>query len=183
MLRHPYPLVGLADIGYLGFPIVAVVALAIFPSDVSRVGRWRMTLDGLMIACAIGLVSWATVLGAVVRAGGDSPLALGGRVAYPASDIALLVVCSGLSRSRAHRVPLSSSPRGSRCWPWRTAGSPTWPRTRTPSTARSTSAGSSPSGARARRAGPGRHEAGPRHDLPMVAGAAMPYVILGGSLA
>jgi diguanylate cyclase (GGDEF)-like protein len=61
-----------------------------------------------MIASAIGLVSWGTTLGAVVRAGGDSLLGLWVSVAYPASDIALLVVCVlVLSRSRAHRVPLA----------------------------------------------------------------------------
>ena len=68
----------LADIGFLGFPVAAIVALAVFPSDLSGVGRWRMTLDGLMIACAIGLVSWATALGAVVSAGGDSAARSGG---------------------------------------------------------------------------------------------------------
>ena len=103
----PFP--GLADLGFLGFPLGAVIALAIFPSDVSAVHRWRMALDGLMIASAIGLVSWGTALGAVVRAGGDSLLGLCVSVAYPASDIALLVVCVlVLSRSRAHRVPLAS---------------------------------------------------------------------------
>jgi len=67
-----------------------------------------MTLDGLMIACALGLISWATALGAVVHAGGDSLVGLCVSVAYPASDIALLVVCVlVLSRSRAHRVPLA----------------------------------------------------------------------------
>ena len=98
---------GPADLGFLGFPLGAVIALAIFPSNVSIAHRWRMSLDGLMIACAIGLVSWGTALGAVVRAGGDSLLGLCVSVAYPASDIALLVVCVlVLSRSRAYRVPL-----------------------------------------------------------------------------
>jgi len=101
----PFP--GLPDVGFLGFPVGAVIALAIFPSNASRADRRRMTLDGLMIASAIGLVSWATALGAVVDAGGTSVLAIAVSVAYPLSDIALLVVCVlVLSRSRAHRVPL-----------------------------------------------------------------------------
>ncbi len=99
---------GLADLGFLGFPLGAVLALALFPSDVSGAGRWRMALYGSMMACAIGLLSWATALGAVVRAGADFPLALAVSVAYPASDIALLVVCVlVMSRSRAHRAPLA----------------------------------------------------------------------------
>ena len=104
-LDPPFP--GLSDLGFLGFPIGAVVALAVFPANVSQADRRRMTLDGLMIASAIGLVSWATALGAVVDAGGDSLWAAIVSVAYPASDIVLLVVCIlVLSRSRAHRGPL-----------------------------------------------------------------------------
>ena len=102
----PFP--GLADLGYLGFPIGAVIGLAVFPSNVSHADRWRMTLDGLMTAGAIGLVSWATALGAAVHTAADSLLGLSVSVAYPASDIMLLVVCVlVLSRSRAHRVPLA----------------------------------------------------------------------------
>ncbi|HEY5247165.1 MAG TPA: diguanylate cyclase, partial [Dermatophilaceae bacterium] len=102
----PFP--GLSDVGYLGFPIGALIALAVFPSNVSQADRLRMTLDGLMIASAIGLISWATSLGAVVHAGGDSLLGTSVSVAYPMSDIALLVACVlVLSRSRAHRVALA----------------------------------------------------------------------------
>ncbi len=83
VLDAPVPAVGLADVGHLGFALAAVVALAIFACDLSRVGRRRMTVDGLMIACAIGLVSSATAIGAVLRASGDSaplrPSRRGGR--------------------------------------------------------------------------------------------------------
>ncbi|HEY5182186.1 MAG TPA: GGDEF and EAL domain-containing protein [Dermatophilaceae bacterium] len=107
ILHQPGPFPGLADLGYLGFPLGAVIAVAVFPSNVSHADRRRMTLDGLITAGAIGLISWATTLGAVVHAGADSLLGLSVSVAYPASDIALLVVCVlALSRSRAHRVPL-----------------------------------------------------------------------------
>lgn len=51
----PFP--GLADVGFLGFPLGAVIGLAIFPANASRADRRRMTLDGLMAASAIGLVS------------------------------------------------------------------------------------------------------------------------------
>jgi diguanylate cyclase (GGDEF)-like protein len=102
----PFP--GLADVGYLGFPIGAVLALALFPANASRADRRRMTLDALMITCAIGLVSWATVLGAVVEAGGTSLLGTSVSVAYPLSDIVLLVVCVlVLARARAHRAALA----------------------------------------------------------------------------
>ena len=101
----PFP--GLADVAYLGFPVGAVIALTLFPANASHADRRRMTLDALLITSAIGLVSWATVLGAVVEAGGTSPFATAVSVAYPLSDIVLLVVCVlVLSRARAYRVPL-----------------------------------------------------------------------------
>lgn len=99
---------GLSDVGFLGFPLGAVIGLTLFPSDLSQADRRRMTLDGLTTAAAIGLVSWVTALGAVVHAGGDSLLATVVSVAYPLSDIVLLVVCVlVLSRSTAHRGPLA----------------------------------------------------------------------------
>ena len=108
VLHTAVPFPGLADVGYLGFPLGAVIALAVFPSNLSQADRRRMTLDALTTASAIGLVSWATALGAVVHAGGASPFATSVSVAYPLSDMVLLVVCvMVLSRSRAHRVPLA----------------------------------------------------------------------------
>jgi diguanylate cyclase (GGDEF)-like protein len=101
----PFPSV--ADLGFLGFPVGAMAALAVFPSGATRAHRRRMILDGLMAATAVGLVSWTTALGAVVEAGGDSPLAVAVSIAYPVTDIALLVVCVlVLSRTRAYRWPL-----------------------------------------------------------------------------
>jgi diguanylate cyclase (GGDEF)-like protein len=102
----PFP--GFSDVGYLGFPVGAVIAVVVFPSNVDRAHLRRMSLDGLTTASAIGLISWGTALGAVVHAGGDSLLGTSVSVAYPMSDIALLVICVlVLSRSRAHRVPLA----------------------------------------------------------------------------
>jgi diguanylate cyclase len=102
----PFP--GLADVGYLGFPLGAVLGLALFPANASRADRRRMSLDAILIASAIGLVSWGTVLGAVVEAGGDSAFGTAVSVAYPLSDIMLLVVCVlVLARARAYRMPLA----------------------------------------------------------------------------
>jgi diguanylate cyclase len=104
-VETPFP--GLADLGYLGFPLGAVIALAVFPSNVSRAHLRRMTFDGLLTAAAFGLLSTATALGVVYAEGADSVLAMLVSVAYPISDIVLLVVAVlVLSRSRAHRLPL-----------------------------------------------------------------------------
>ncbi len=181
----PMPFPGLADIGFLGFPLGAVIALAIFPSDVSGTGRWRMTLDGLMVTCAIGLVSWATALGAVVRAGGDSPLAVVVSVAYPASDIALLVVCVlVMSRSRAHRLPLAVIAAGLALLAVGDSGFAYLVASDSYVTDSPIDLGWFFAFGLLALASltPGATSTSPRHDLPMVAGAAMPYVVLAGSL-
>jgi diguanylate cyclase (GGDEF)-like protein len=108
VLQTAGPFPGLSDLGYLGFPVGAVIAVGVFPSNVDRAHLRRMTLDGLITTCAIVLISWGTALGAVVHAGGSSLLVTAVSVAYPASDIALLVVCVlVLSRSRAYRIPIA----------------------------------------------------------------------------
>jgi hypothetical protein len=179
----PFP--GLADLGFLGFPLGAVIALAIFPSNVSVARRWRMTLDGLMTACAIGLVSWATALGAVVHAGGDSPLGLVVSVAYPASDIALLVVCVlVLSRSRAHRVPLMFVAAGLAQMAAADSGFAYLVATDSYATGSPVDLGWFFAFGVLAFASltPGATGAGSQAELPSVAGAALPYVILVGAL-
>jgi len=108
VLGVPMPFPGLADVGYLCFPFAAVIGIRIFPTNASQADRRRTTLDGLMAASAIGLVSWATTLGAVVAIGGPSLIATVVSVTYPVADIVLLVVCVlVLSRSKDHRAPLA----------------------------------------------------------------------------
>jgi diguanylate cyclase len=179
------PAVGVADIGFLGFPVAAIVALVIFPSDLSGVGRWRMTLDGLMIACAIGLVSWATALGAVVSAGSDSALALAVSVSYPASDLALLVVCVlVMSRSRTHRLPLGFVAAGLALMAVADSGYTYLTETGAYVTDSPIDLGWFLAFGALALAPlmPGATVVSPHHELPTVAGAAMPYVVLGGSL-
>lgn len=50
VLHAAVPFPGLADVGYLGFPLGAVLGIALFPTDAARADRRRMTLDGLMVA-------------------------------------------------------------------------------------------------------------------------------------
>jgi diguanylate cyclase (GGDEF)-like protein len=106
-LHRETPFPSLADIGFLLFPLGACVALLVFPARASRSDRRRMTFDGLTAACAIALVSWSTALGAVFSSSTDSLLANAVGLAYPISDIALLVVCVlVLSRASGHRRAL-----------------------------------------------------------------------------
>jgi diguanylate cyclase (GGDEF)-like protein len=124
-------------------------------------------------------------LGAVVRAGGDTPLALAVSVAYPASDIALMVVCVlVLARSRAHWVPLAFIAAGLALMAIADSGFAYLMATDAYVTdslfdlgwffAFGVLAFASLT--------PRATGASPHHELPSVAGAAMPYVILGGSL-
>ncbi len=180
LLTH-LPAVGWSDVGFLGFPVGAVLALAIFPSNVSGTGRWRITLDGLMIACAVGLMSWATVLGTVARADADSPLALAVSVAYPASDIALLVVCVlVMSGSRAHRAPLAAIAAGLVMMALADSGFAYLTTTGAYTTDNPVDLGwFFAFGVLAVAAlMPGATVDAPPHDLPLVTGAVMPYVIL-----
>ncbi len=89
--NHPTPFPSIADVGFLAFPALALPALLVRPSAaLAQEGRARLLLDGTMVAAALFNLSWATSLGAVYRSGGDSPLALGVGLAYPASDVVLL---------------------------------------------------------------------------------------------
>ena len=86
----PFP--SLADVGFLGFAAAAVPAIWLLPSRAGAGDNRRRLLDGLTVACAIALISWAMVLGPTVRAGGESRFALAVSAAYPISDILMLTV-------------------------------------------------------------------------------------------
>jgi diguanylate cyclase (GGDEF)-like protein len=101
----PFPSVG--DVGFLLFPVGASVALWLLPARLSPAERSRGLLDSVTVTAALGLVSWATVLGAVVRAGAADPWALTVSLAYPATDLVVLaLLVTVLSRSVRQRVTL-----------------------------------------------------------------------------
>jgi len=104
----PFP--SLPDVGYLGaVPLAAAALLAVPLSAQTLAGRLRTVLDGLMIATAMLMVSWLTVLAPVVQAGGDSWVSQAISLAYPIGDvIAITIVLYVLLRSRqsATRVPV-----------------------------------------------------------------------------
>jgi diguanylate cyclase len=100
----PFP--SLADVGFLAFPVGLSIGLWLYPER----GGWRQQrrlLDGLTVTAALLLVSWSTVLRAVVEAGADHPLAFAVSVAYPASDLVVLVlVVLMLAAGRKDRLAL-----------------------------------------------------------------------------
>ena len=103
----PFP--SLADVGFLGFAVLAVLALVVHPAGGGRTGRRQRLLDAVMTAGAVGLLSWQTALGAVLRedAGHDVVVRLL-LAAYPVTDIALVVLAVLLvTRTSGDRRPLN----------------------------------------------------------------------------
>jgi len=86
----PFP--SLADVGYLGAVPLAIAGIAVFPGRHRAASRFASLLDGAIMAGALLLISWATVLGTVYRAGTGTPLVAVLGLAYPASDIVIAVM-------------------------------------------------------------------------------------------
>ncbi len=89
-LASPYPSV--ADIGYLTFPVAALVGLVLLAPPDSGLATPRRVLDALMVGCALGVLCWIAVLDAVVRSSDGSTLAVAVSLAYPIADVVLLTV-------------------------------------------------------------------------------------------
>jgi len=96
ILGEEVPFPSLADVGFLLLPLLAGIGLLIWPVGVAE-GRDRLAalLDGVLIGAGLLLISWATSLGATVRAGGEDTLSTVIGAAYPVGDVimaALVVV-------------------------------------------------------------------------------------------
>ena len=101
----PFP--SLADVGFLLFPVAACVALLLYPAEGSAPQHTRRVLDALMTTSSVALVAWQTTLSAIVHAGGGSSFALVVSLAYPVSDVAVLVLAVlTVSRGRGRRTGL-----------------------------------------------------------------------------
>jgi diguanylate cyclase (GGDEF)-like protein/PAS domain S-box-containing protein len=105
---HQVPFPSLADAGYLSAVPLAIAAIVVFPGRHRTASRVAFLLDGSIMAGALLVVSWATVLGAVYRAGSDTLLSTVLGLAYPVSDIVIAVMALLLvgRMSRSVRLPL-----------------------------------------------------------------------------
>jgi diguanylate cyclase (GGDEF)-like protein len=105
--QAPFP--SLADVGFLGFAVLAVLSLLVHPASGGRTGMWQRIFDAVMTSAAVGLVSWKTTLGAVVAADdGHNVFARALLAAYPVADVAMVVlVVLLLTRSRGNWTALS----------------------------------------------------------------------------
>ena len=99
----PLPGPSLADVGYLTLPVFAFAALLSLATEgLSRrpgaVGGSRLRaalvlgLDGFVVVGSLFILTWSTALGAVVHAGAPSRLAFGVAIAYPITDLLLVVM-------------------------------------------------------------------------------------------
>jgi diguanylate cyclase (GGDEF)-like protein len=99
------PSPSMADVGYLTFPGFALAALFVLARTRVRPdgrrwlpGQWNahfgaaVVLDGLVVTGSLFILTWAAALGAVVQATGPDALAWAVAIAYPLSDLVLVVV-------------------------------------------------------------------------------------------
>jgi diguanylate cyclase (GGDEF)-like protein len=110
------PSPSLADAGYLVLPVFALPAVVALAADRPaegaprrRPGQLVMVLDGLIVVGALFVLTWATALGSVVRAGARTPFAYTVAIAYPVTDLVLTVIVILLiaGSAQAHRGQLA----------------------------------------------------------------------------
>ena len=111
VLGREVPFPSLADVGFLGFPVLAAVGLVMWlgTQGDQLVARGRDILDGAIIACSLLVLSWVTSLGSVVAGGADSWVPLVLSLAYPVGDLILatLVLIALARGTGAERVTLA----------------------------------------------------------------------------
>jgi diguanylate cyclase len=97
---HPlYPSV--ANAGFLVFPLAACAAMLVLPAGYPGGNRFRMLLDGAIVATALFVVAWVVVLRQAYAATGVKNSAAIVSLAYPVSEVVTVTVAV-LVLARAH---------------------------------------------------------------------------------
>ncbi|WP_306436895.1 GGDEF domain-containing protein [Rhodococcoides fascians] len=98
-LDMPLPNTSVADVGFFLFPIFAVPALLAFVGPSPRRAAagtrhvWVMSLlDGAVVVGSLFVLSWATVLGAVVHSSESESIAFLVAIMYPITDLVLVAM-------------------------------------------------------------------------------------------
>ena len=107
----PLPCPSLADVGYLTMPVLALPALLTLgsggasrhPGTGVRHSSAVYLLDGVVVVGSLFVITWATSLGTVVHTVAPTAPAFATAVAYPATDLVLVVIVGLLAVTR--RVP------------------------------------------------------------------------------
>ncbi|AEV85073.1 putative signaling protein [Actinoplanes sp. SE50] len=107
--EHGQPFPAPADVAYVCSSLLLVAAIAILAPRQRR--RLQTALDAAMIGCALLYVSWALVLGPIVRGGAGSAMEWTLLLLYPIVDlitgsIALLVVAQAGTQYRGPRLTI-----------------------------------------------------------------------------
>lgn len=99
VLDTPLPCPSVADVGFLTMPVMALPALLALgrgatrhPHEPQRRASLVDVLDGLVVVGSLFVMAWATALGSVVRAEAPSTAAFLVALAYPATDLMLVVI-------------------------------------------------------------------------------------------
>ena len=79
-----------ADAGFLTLPVAMIVGLWLLSATDARGARRRRLFDAGIVVSALLAISWITVLGRVVAAGGMTAPATAVAVAYPVGDVLVL---------------------------------------------------------------------------------------------
>jgi hypothetical protein len=99
----PTPFPSVADIGFLGATVIALVAISQYRSTARRsVPRIRTILDWVVLAGSLVFMSWATVLSTTTSVGGKW-LNQTVSAAYPIGDIAVALVVLAMLAGRKRR--------------------------------------------------------------------------------
>ncbi|NUP74268.1 MAG: PAS domain S-box protein, partial [Sinomonas sp.] len=104
---HDYPFPSVADAGFVGYSIPAVIGLLSFPrARASRVGLARTLLDAAVIAAAVLFVSWSVVLGPIFAAESRDLLSRLTGLAYPVVDVTMasFVLVLTMRQASGHRL-------------------------------------------------------------------------------
>jgi hypothetical protein len=101
VLGEEVPFPSLADVGFLSLPLLAGIGLLVWPMGLAG-GRDRLAalLEGALIGAALLVISWATSLGATIRAGGASTTGTVISAAYPVGDV-IMTALVGVLLTRA----------------------------------------------------------------------------------
>jgi diguanylate cyclase (GGDEF)-like protein len=107
------PSPSVADVGYLTLPMLALPALLVFDTEPPRHAIETRApdlvvffLDGAIVVGSLFILTWATALGAVVHAESPSVPALVVAIAYPLTDLLLVVIVVLLVVTRRVRPQL-----------------------------------------------------------------------------
>jgi len=90
-----------ANVAFLLFPVAACIAMLVFPAGYPGGVRFRMVLDGAIVAAALFVVSWVVVLRQAYAATGVQNSAAFVSLAYPVSEVVTVTVAV-LVLARAH---------------------------------------------------------------------------------